>query len=80
MPTYKFKNKDTGEEIELFMSISACDQYLKDNPNMEQLVNGFPGIGYNMVTTKPADGFRDVLKEIKKKNSRGFTKSNINTF
>lgn len=62
------------------MSISACDQYLKDNPDMEQMINGFPGIGYNTVTKKPDDGFRDVLREIKKNNSKGFTKSNINTF
>lgn len=76
MPTYKFRDKSTGKEVELFMSISACDQYLQDNPNMEQLINGFPCIGYNMVTAKPADGFRDILKTIKKGNKG----SKINTW
>jgi len=80
MPTYKFKDKVTGKETEEFMSISALDPYLADNPNLEQLVNGFPGIGYNTVTTKPADGFRDILRSIKKANSKGITKSTINTF
>ena len=80
MPTYKFKHRETGKQIELFMSISACDQYLRDNPMMEQLINGFPSIGYSMVTKKPDDNFRDVLKEIKKNNSKGISKSNINTF
>lgn len=80
MPTYKFRDKETGKQTEIFMSISACDQYLKDNPSMEQMINGFPGIGYSMVTKKPDSGFRDVLKEIKKSNSKGFRKSNINTF
>ncbi len=80
MPTYKFQNKKTGQVTEEFMSISALDPFLQENPDLEQLVNGFPGIGYNTVTSKPADGFRDILRSIKKANSKGITKSTINTF
>lgn len=44
MPTYLFLNKETKEEYELSMSISERETYLKDNPHVEQLVNGFPGV------------------------------------
>ncbi len=76
MPTYLFRNKDTGHEHQIFMSISECDKYLKENPNIEQLVFGAPMIGYSTVTRKPDSGFRDVLKKAKTSH-RGST---IDTF
>jgi hypothetical protein len=80
MPTYKFLNNETNEEYEEFMTISALDDYLKDNPNVTQLVNGAPMISSGRGMGKPDNGFRDLLKDIKKKNSRGITRSTINTF
>jgi hypothetical protein len=80
MPTYRFLNNETGEEHEEFMSISALDDYLKDNPNLTQLVNGAPMISSGRGMTKPEDGFRDLLKDIKKRNSKGFRRSTVNTF
>lgn len=79
MPTYKFVNEN-GEEFEEFMNISALDEYLKENPNLTQLVNGAPMISSGRGMKKPEDGFRDLLKDIKKKNSRGISRSTINTF
>ena len=81
MPTYKFMNKDTGVEYEEFMMISELDAYLEKN-NVEQLLNGAPGIGdsVRLGMKKPDNGFRDVLREIKKRNSRGISKSTVNTF
>ena len=78
MPTYKFQNNETGEEFELFMSISERDEFVKNNPNLTQLVHGFPGMAdpTRIGRVRPDDGFRDVLKEVKKRN-RG---SNINTW
>ena len=76
MPSYKFLNKDTNEEVDIFMSISERNKFLQENPNMEQLVNGAPSIGYSTLTKKPDNGFRDVLKEVKKKHRR----STINTW
>ena len=38
MPTYDFKNKDTGEVTELVMSIAKMEQYRKDNPNMQMVI------------------------------------------
>ena len=35
MPTYRFLNNNTGEEFEDFMSISALEQYLKENKNID---------------------------------------------
>lgn len=80
MPTYKFVNNDTGEEYEEFMTISALDDYLKEHTNVTQLVNGAPLISSGRGMSKPENGFRDLLKEMKKKNSRGITRSTINTF
>lgn len=79
MPTYKFHNNDTGEEYEEFMSISALDIYLNEN-NVTQLVNGAPLIHSGRGMGKPDNGFRDILKRIKKENSKGFGRSSINTF
>ena len=80
MPTYKFLNNETGEEFEDFMSISALDQYLKDNPNIVQLVNGAPLIHSGRGLQKPDNGFREILREVKKKNSKGISRSTVNTF
>lgn len=80
MPTYKFLNNETGEEHEDFMSISALDEYLTTNPHITQLVNGAPLISSGRGMGKPDNGFRDLLKDIKKKNQRGISRSTINTF
>ena len=37
MPTYSFKNNDTGEEWEEFFSISGKEEFLKENDNITQL-------------------------------------------
>jgi hypothetical protein len=80
MPTYKFFNNDTGEEHVEFMSISALDEFLKTNPHVTQLVNGAPALSSGRGLKKPDEGFRDLLKDIKKGNSKGITRSTINTF
>lgn len=80
MPTYRFLNNETGEEFEDFMTISALDEYLKQNPNLVQLVNGAPMISSGRGMGKPDQSFRDLLKNIKDKNSGGLSKSTINTF
>jgi hypothetical protein len=80
MPTYRFLNNETGEEFEDFMSISALEVFLSENSNITQLVNGAPMISSGRGMNKPDQGFRDLLKEMKKKNSKGTTRSSINTF
>lgn len=79
MPTYRFLNVETNEEFEDFMSISALEIFLKENPHITQLVFGAPLIHSGRGMKKPDNGFRDLLKHIKKGNSKGITRSTINT-
>ncbi len=39
MPTYKFKNTETGEIFEKFMPMADREKYLEENPNLKQLIN-----------------------------------------
>lgn len=80
MPTYKFLNTNTEEEFEDFMSISALETFLQENPHITQLINGAPAIVSGRGQGKPDGGFRDLLKDMKKKNSKGISRSTINTF
>ena len=69
MPTYQFMNKDTGETFDIFMSIHDLDKYKEDNPNLVQYHDSFPGVvGSAGIKNQVPDGFRDVLKSIKKAN------------
>mgnify|MGYP003348549970 FL=1 len=79
MPTYRFLNTQTNEEFEDFMSISSLETFLKENEHIQQLVSGSPMI-VSGVNKKPDAGFRDLLKDMKKKHSKGITRSTINTF
>lgn len=67
MPTYEFRDKDTGVIHEKFLSFSGKDQYLQDNPHLEQtmtqapaMVSGISGSGQNKVPT----GFNEVLSKV----------------
>ena len=65
MPNYNFRNKETGEETEVFMSISELDQYKQDNPHLEQFITKAPGIVRGHGKTRQFDsGFKEVLKKI----------------
>ncbi len=79
-PTYLFRNDETGEEYEEFMSISALEVYLEENKHITQLVNGAPMIHSGRGMGKPDNSFRDLLKHIKKGNQKGISRSTINTF
>jgi len=65
MPLYDFKNKDTGEVFEKMMSISAKEEYLTANPNIESV------LGANMLIDpvrlgirKTDQGFKEVIQRI----------------
>lgn len=78
MPNYTFKNSTTGDVIEMTCSIAERDDFEKENPQYEQVIVSPPSIGYNtaLSSRKPDQGFRELLRKIKKGN-RG---SNINTW
>jgi hypothetical protein len=65
MPLYEFRNKETGEIWEEFLSMSARDEYLAANPQAE-LVIGAPALisGIAGVTHKTDGGFKDLLNRI----------------
>lgn len=69
MPTYDFKNKDTGEVFERVMSIAAKAEYLEANPNIEPLITGLtPLIDPVRLGIHRADnGFKEVLQRIHEK-------------
>ena len=68
MPLYDFKNKDTGEVFEKFMSISAKEEYIKDNPNIESMLGMNPLIDPVRLGIHKADnGFKEVLQRIHEK-------------
>lgn len=84
MPSYTFRDKK-GKEWTEFMSLSEHTQFLKDNPDVVQILQPTPlldpvGMSLKGVKNKPDEGFRDMLKDMKKKHSQGHSKSTINTF
>lgn len=75
MPTYNFIDKTTEETFSDFMSISEMETYLSENPHI-QLIPSAPLIHSGRGLKKPEQGFRDLLKDMKRKH-RG---ADINTF
>ena len=78
MPKYHFKDVNTGEVQELWMKISERDQFVLDNPHLQQQIVGAPALGdpHRLGLKKPDDGFRDVLKNVQHHHK----KDNINTW
>lgn len=82
MPSYTFKNLNTDETFTTTMSMNEREEFLKNNPIMQQVIHSAPALGdsIRLGLRKPDNAFRDRLKEIKKTHSRGLTRSTINTF
>lgn len=84
MPSYTFIDAE-GKEWTEFMSIAEHAEFLKNNPGIEQVLQPTPlldpvGLSIKGVKNKPDKGFTDLLKDMKKKHSKGFSRSTINTF
>lgn len=75
MPTYNFRNIQTGEEFELTMKISELDEYKQNNPDMQQFLTSAPTLAREAsdIISKTPDGFNDVLKSIKKASGKNHT-------
>jgi hypothetical protein len=68
MPLYDFRNKQTGETFEKMMSISAKEEYLKENPHIESLLGMPPLIDPVRLGIRTTDaGFKEVLQRIHEK-------------
>jgi hypothetical protein len=66
MPTYDFRNKETGEVFEKIMKIADKEQYLIDNPQIEQALLSAPAMGdsVRLGIRKSDNGFKEVLQKI----------------
>lgn len=78
MPIYTFINRETGEEADrFFTSWTDKDKFLEENPQLKQKMvapNMVSQVGSNL--SKTSDGWKDLLKGIKKGSGRNNT---INT-
>ena len=76
MPTYRFKNTETGEEFEKFMSWNDRVKFLEENPQLTTVI-GAPNIVYQPGNhIKVDNGFREVLSKVKEK----YTVNNIKDY
>lgn len=65
MPTYVFRDKETGEQFEKIMKISELDGFRNDNPNLETVIQS-PMIcdPVRVGARKTDSGFKEVLQKI----------------
>lgn len=75
MPTYEFRNKETGEVIERFMSMSSREQFLLDNPHLEQTMTKAPAVAGDHIVIKKDTGFKEVLQKINERTPGGMKQS-----
>ncbi len=66
MPTYDFRNKETGEIIEnVVMKMAELDKYYEDHPELERYYgNQKPHTMYGK--PKQSDGFKEVMSKIQR--------------
>ena len=69
MPTYVFRNKQTGEQFEKIMKISELDTFRAENPQLETVIQAVAfGDPTKMTSTRKFDtGFKEVLQRIHEK-------------
>jgi len=78
MPIYSFKNTETGEEFDLMLKLADRETYLKENPNLKQIITGSAPLidSARLGRAKPDQGFRDLLTSMK--NNKSYTGNKIN--
>lgn len=65
MPTYTFRNKNTGEVFDKLMSYASRQDYLEQNPELEVVMGSFAmGDPVRLGVRRNDDGFREVLSKI----------------
>ena len=69
MPTYSFRNNETGEEYDKIMSWDAKVEYLKEHPEIDSIITKAPGLTKGTGDrTRPPEGFKEVLSKISEAN------------
>lgn len=82
MPTYTFKNKETGEVTERILKMSEFDSFKLDNPLLETVISG----GALCDTLSLGDGllkgnnaaFKEVLQKIDQRTAGSCLKYTTN--
>jgi hypothetical protein len=69
MPTYVFRNKETGEQFEKIMKMSELDPFRESNPQLETVIQAVAfGDPTKLSSTRKFDtGFKEVLQRIHEK-------------
>lgn len=80
MPTYNFKHRETGAEVETLMTFAEREEFLEKNPDWYQIIVSAPAVGdpVRLGVTKTPESFNDALKYISKRNDNRKNKSQIN--
>lgn len=67
MPLYDFVDNKTGKEFSETMKIAEKEQYLLDNPHIQQIFIGVPPLidPVRLGIRKIDNGFKEVLQKIK---------------
>lgn len=76
MPTYDFKNKETGEYEEHTIRMSEYDQFLEDHPELVRVILSAPSFNYSShaqgsvtdIAAKKHKGWKEVLQKIGEQN------------
>jgi len=67
MPNYTFENKETGEIIEKTMKISERDEFVENNPHLQQIITGAPAMVSSVsgvsTSIKQSDGMKEVFQK-----------------
>jgi hypothetical protein len=66
MPTYVFRNKETGEQFEQIMKMSELDSFRVENPQLETVIQAVAfGDPTKLSSSRKFDsGFKEVLQKI----------------
>ena len=69
MPTYVFRNKETGEQFEKLMKIAELGTFCAENPQLETIIQS-PMIcdPVRVGARKMDSGFKEVLQKINERN------------
>lgn len=65
MPSYDFKNKETGEIIEVRLSVHDLDKYKEEHPELERYF-GNQSIAATYGDAKQSQGFKEVMSKVQR--------------
>ena len=70
MPTYSFRDKNTGEIFDKILKIAEREEFIAQNPHLESIITGAPAFtGDHISAIKKYDtGFKEVLQKINERN------------